>query len=57
MYGFDRAQEARDAMQAVARDSGKAEVFARAALALKYDAPDKPAPRHRNGGTRAAAHA
>jgi hypothetical protein len=44
LHGFDRAQESRDAMQAVTLDTGEAEVFARAALALKYDAPDKPAP-------------
>jgi hypothetical protein len=42
--GFDRAQESREAMQAVTLDAGESEVFARAALALKYDDPDKPAP-------------
>ncbi len=42
LHGFDRAQESRDAMQAIALDTGESEVFARAALALKYD--DKPAP-------------
>ncbi|WP_321854391.1 DUF932 domain-containing protein [Paraburkholderia tropica] len=43
LHGFDRAQQSRDAMQAITLDNGEAEVFARAALALKYDA-DKPAP-------------
>jgi hypothetical protein len=42
--GFDRAQESREAMQAITLDMGESEVFARAALALKYDDPDKPAP-------------
>lgn len=39
----DRAQESRDAMQTIALDAGESEVFARAALALKYN-DDKPAP-------------
>jgi len=43
LHGFDRAQESRDAMQAITLDAGESEVFARAALALKYD-EDKPAP-------------
>ncbi len=43
LHGFGRAQESRDAMQAITLDNGEAEVFARAALALKYD-EDKPAP-------------
>ena len=42
--GFERAHESREAMQAITLDSGESEVFARAALALKYDDPDKPAP-------------
>jgi hypothetical protein len=42
--GFDRAQASREAMQAVTLDDGESEVFARAALALKYDDPAKPAP-------------
>lgn len=37
LHGFDRAQASRDAMQAVTLDAGESEVFARAALALKYD--------------------
>jgi hypothetical protein len=41
LHGFDRAQESRDAMQVIALDTGESEVFARAALALKYD-EDKP---------------
>ncbi|MEW5070880.1 DUF932 domain-containing protein [Pseudomonas aeruginosa] len=45
LHGFDRAQESRDAMRAITLDEGEAEVFARAALALKYDPTDnKPAP-------------
>ena len=44
LEGFERVQESREAMQAIILDDGEAEVFARAALALKYDDPDKPAP-------------
>ena len=44
LRGFEQAQESRDAMRAIALDNGEAEVFARAALALKYDDPNKPAP-------------
>ncbi|MES5322803.1 DUF932 domain-containing protein [Alcaligenes phenolicus] len=44
LHGFDRALESRESMQAIALDEGEAEVFARAALSLKYDDPDKPAP-------------
>ena len=44
LHGFDRALESRESMQAITLDEGAAEVFARAALSLKYDDPDKPAP-------------
>ena len=44
LHGFDRAQASRDAMRAITLDQGEADVFARAALTLKYDDPDKPAP-------------
>lgn len=44
LHGFDRALESRESMQAITLDEGEAEVFARAALSLKYDNPDKPAP-------------
>ena len=44
LHGFDRALESREAMQAITLDAGESEVFARAALSLKYDDPDKPAP-------------
>ena len=44
LHSFDQAQQSRDAMRAVVLEGGEAEVFARAALALKYDDPDKPAP-------------
>lgn len=42
--GFERVQDSRDAMRAITLDEGEAEVFARSALALKYDDPDKPMP-------------
>ncbi|WP_454739120.1 DUF932 domain-containing protein [Cupriavidus necator] len=44
LRGFDQVQESREAMQAITLDTGESEVFARAALALKYDDPEKPAP-------------
>ncbi|EZN97439.1 MULTISPECIES: DUF932 domain-containing protein [Pseudomonas] len=45
LHGFDRALESRESMQAITLDEGEAEVFARSALALKYDPTDnKPAP-------------
>jgi len=44
LHGFQQAQESREAMRAVTLGGGEAEVFARAALALKYDDPNKPAP-------------
>lgn len=45
LQGFDRVKESRDAMRAITLDAGEAEVFARSALALKYDPTDnKPAP-------------
>ena len=44
LHGFDRALESRESMQAITLDTGESEVFARAALSLKYDDPDKPAP-------------
>lgn len=44
LHGFERALASRESMQAVTLDAGESEVFARAALALKYDDPDKPAP-------------
>lgn len=37
-------RDSRDAMRAITLDDGESEVFARAALALKYDDPNKPAP-------------
>ena len=42
--GFDRVKESRDLMRGITLDDGESEVFARAALALKYDDPAKPAP-------------
>jgi hypothetical protein len=44
LRGFERVKESRDLMRSVTLDEGEAEVFARAALALKYDDPSKPAP-------------
>ena len=44
LQGFERVQESRDLMRGITLDDGESEVFARAALALKYDDPDKPAP-------------
>ncbi len=41
---FDRMRESRDRMRGITLDGGEAAVFARAALALKYDDPDTPAP-------------
>ena len=45
LSGFERVKESRDAMRAITLDEGEAEVFARYALALKYDPTDnKPTP-------------
>ena len=45
LSGFERVKESRDAMRAITLDEGEAEVFARSALALKYDPTDnKPTP-------------
>ena len=45
LSGFERVKDSRDAMRAITLDEGEAEVFARSALALKYDPTDnKPAP-------------
>jgi hypothetical protein len=44
LSGFERVKESRDLMRSITLDDGESEVFARAALALKYDDPDKPAP-------------
>lgn len=44
LSGFERVKESRDLMRSVTLDEGEAEVFARAALALKYEDPNKPAP-------------
>ncbi|MBS4018174.1 MAG: DUF945 domain-containing protein [Dechloromonas sp.] len=42
--GFEQVKESRDLMRGITLDDGEAEVFARAALSLKYDDLDKPAP-------------
>lgn len=44
LSGFEHIQESRDAMQAISLDEDEAEVFAQAALTLKYDVTEKPAP-------------
>ena len=44
LSGFERVKESRDLMRGITLDDGESEVFARAALALKYDDPNKPAP-------------
>jgi hypothetical protein len=37
LQGFERTEESREAMQSITLSDGEAEVFARSALALKYD--------------------
>jgi len=44
LSGFDNARQSRELMQEITLDDGEAEVFARAALSLTYDDPEKPAP-------------
>ncbi|MCL4777289.1 MAG: DUF932 domain-containing protein [Gammaproteobacteria bacterium] len=44
LEGFERAEASREAMQAVTLTDGEAEVFARSAIALKYDNADTTAP-------------
>lgn len=44
LHGFEQVQDTRNAMRAITLDDGEAEVFARSALALKYDDPGKTMP-------------
>lgn len=44
LQGFGQAQESHESVQAITLDTGESEVFARAALSLKYDDPVKPVP-------------
>ena len=44
LEGFERVQDARDAMRTITLDEGEAEIFANSALALKYDDPAKSTP-------------
>jgi hypothetical protein len=44
LSGFERVKESRNLMRGITLDDGESEVFARAALALKYNDPNKPAP-------------
>ncbi len=48
LSGFDRVKESRDAMRGITLDDGESEVFARAALALKYRRPRQARAHHRN---------
>jgi len=44
LQGFEPVRDARDSMRAITLDDGEAQAFARFALALKYDDPNRPAP-------------
>jgi len=44
LQGFERVRDARGSMRAITLNEGEAQIFARSALALKYDDPNKPAP-------------
>jgi len=44
LSGFNHARESRELMQEINLDDGETELFARAALTLKYDGPQKKAP-------------
>jgi len=44
LQGFERIRDVRDSMRAITLDEGEAQIFARSALALNYDDPNKPAP-------------
>ncbi len=44
LSGFEQVKESRDLMRSITLDDGEAEVFARAALSLKYNDPSKPTP-------------
>ena len=44
LHGFERVQDSRDAMRDITLNDGEAEVFARSALALKYDESGKALP-------------
>ncbi|MCR4142923.1 DUF932 domain-containing protein [Alcaligenes faecalis] len=44
LQGFEQARQSRETMRDITLDDGEARVLARAALALKYDDPDKPVP-------------
>ena len=41
---FEQVHRSREAMRAITLEEGEQEIFARSALALKYDDPNKPAP-------------
>jgi hypothetical protein len=44
LHDFERVNASRDAMRAITLNDSEQQVFARSALALKYDDPNKPAP-------------
>ena len=44
LQGFEQVQASRDAMRVITLEAGEEEILARSALALKYDAPTRPAP-------------
>src|SRR3546814_14339622 len=42
LRGFEQVHSSREAMRAITLEDGEQEIFARSALALKYDDPKKP---------------
>ncbi|NYT62864.1 DUF945 domain-containing protein [Alcaligenaceae bacterium] len=44
LQSFEQVHRSREAMRAITLEEGEQEIFARSALALKYDDPNKPAP-------------
>ena len=42
--GFDEVRDRQEGMRGITLSQGESEIFAHAALSLKYDDPDKPAP-------------
>src|SRR3546814_15932267 len=44
LRGFEQVHSSREAMRAITLEDGEQEIFARSALALKYDDPNKPSP-------------
>ncbi len=44
LQGFEQVHRSRETMRAITLEEGEQEIFARSALALKYDDPNKPTP-------------